>query len=43
MRIVLELAIRPAERDDLPQLEWYGHQRDLRPHIEQVLDRREPG
>ena len=43
MKLVLDVAIRPAERDDLPQLEWYGHQRHLRPHIEEVLDRRERG
>ncbi len=43
MKLVLAVAIRPAERYDLPQLEWYGHQRHLRPHIEEVLDRRERG
>jgi ribosomal protein S18 acetylase RimI-like enzyme len=41
MRVELALAIRPAVPDDLDQLEWYGHQRHVRPHIAAVLERRE--
>jgi ribosomal protein S18 acetylase RimI-like enzyme len=41
LRIVLDVLIRPAGRADLGQLEWFGHQRHLRPHIEEILDRRE--
>jgi ribosomal protein S18 acetylase RimI-like enzyme len=39
--IHLPVTIRAAVAADLPALEWYGHQRHLRPHIEKVLERRE--
>lgn len=39
--IQLPVAIRRAEEADLPQLDWYGHQRHLRPHIAKILERRE--
>jgi ribosomal protein S18 acetylase RimI-like enzyme len=43
LEIHLLFAIRPATAADLPQLEWFGHQRHLRPHIDEVLERRERG
>ena len=39
--ISLPVEIRAATAADLDQLEWFGHQRRLRPHIEEVLRRRE--
>jgi ribosomal protein S18 acetylase RimI-like enzyme len=39
--VELSVHIRPAEREDLDALEWFGQQRTLRSHIEEVLDRRE--
>jgi ribosomal protein S18 acetylase RimI-like enzyme len=41
LAIHLPVTIRTAAAADLPALEWYGHQRHLRPHIEKVLERRE--
>jgi ribosomal protein S18 acetylase RimI-like enzyme len=43
MKLELDLEIRPATVADLDQLEWFGHQRHLRPHIAEVLDRRTRG
>ena len=43
MEIALEVAIRPAIADDLPDLEWYGHQARLRRHIADILERRAAG
>ena len=43
MKLELDLEIRPATVADLDQLEWFGHQRHLRPHIGEILDRRTRG
>lgn len=49
MRVLDELAIRlgvtirAAVAADLDDLEWYGHQRHLLPHVAAVLERRERG
>ena len=43
MQITLDVTIRPATRDDLRDLEWYGHQSRLRRHIASILDRRDVG
>jgi ribosomal protein S18 acetylase RimI-like enzyme len=43
MKLELDLEIRPATVADLDQLEWFGHQRHLRPHIDEILDRRTRG
>jgi ribosomal protein S18 acetylase RimI-like enzyme len=43
MKITLDVVIRPAKRDDLRDLDWYGHQSPVRRHIASILDRREVG
>ena len=43
MTISLDVAIRPATADDLPDLEWYGHQARLRRHMAEILERRAAG
>src|SRR5947209_2306505 len=40
LSVELDVSIRPAAYGDLDQLDWFGHQRLLRPHIEEILDRR---
>ncbi|MFY9580227.1 MAG: GNAT family N-acetyltransferase [Gaiellaceae bacterium] len=40
LALELDVTIRPATDEDLDQLEWFGHQRALRPHIAEVLERR---
>jgi ribosomal protein S18 acetylase RimI-like enzyme len=41
LRISLPVRIERAEPHHLDQLEWYGHQRHLRPHIDAILERRQ--